>query len=141
MHDEDDDGGNGFRKRSQEVTRRTRLINAVASRQDNSEDRAERAEAALKRIWLWLQIIGGIASAVAIGTFGIAKWMSNVAHTAELSNVETRVTVVETKMDLLTKMMEMNVQQNKEIARTVHAPMVVTPEAIKLDPPKPTEPK
>lgn len=126
--------------RSDDVTRRTRAITEVEMRSYELESRAQRAEKSIKQIKFWVQTALGLASAVAIGAFMVARWMNNVAHTEEVSSISTRVTVVETKLDVMTKMMELTVQQGKEIARAVHAPMVVQPEHIALTPPG-TEPK
>lgn len=127
--------------RGDDVTKRTRAITEVEMRAYELETRAQRAEKSIRSIKFWVQTALGIAAAVAIGTFGIARWMSNVAHTEEVNSISTRVTVVETKLDVMTRMMELTVQQGKEIARAVHAPMVVQPDSIALQPPKPVETK
>lgn len=132
------DGSNG---RGDEVTRRTKAITEVEMRSYDLEMRARAAEQSIKRIKFWVQTALGIATAVAVGTFAIARWMGDVAHKEEIEAQATRLTVVETKVDVMTRMLEMTVQQGKEIARAVHAPMVVQPETIALQPPNTPEKK
>lgn len=99
------------------------------------EDRAQASELAIKRIKFWVQTALGVTSAVAIGTFAIAKWMSGVAHKDEVQVVATKMIIIETKVDLMTRMMELQADQSEKIARAVKAPLVVQPEQIRLLPP------
>lgn len=84
----------GFNGRGDEPTGRTRLVQEFDIFRDGAEKHAKRSK-------MWMQILGGLCLSGFLAGLAVPSYIMKVAHTAEQTAMQTRLTVVETKLDLL----------------------------------------
>ena len=108
--------------RDEDKTGRTQRVEDVEMRSYELETRIQKM--AKRHSW-WVQGVVGFLIAFAIAAVKVGLYLSNVGHKDVEDAMLTRMAVYETRQqDLL--------DQVKEIARAVHAPVLPTP---KLEPP------
>lgn len=116
-------------------TRRTKLVQEFDVFRDGSEQRLKRVEAKAKRARWWLQALGGAVAAVFLAGVWVARYTADLAHEHDVAALATRLTVQETRTVDMQTQVQLVADQVREIARTVHAPVVVPPADTRLDAP------
>lgn len=116
-------------------TRRTKLVQEFDVFRDGSEKRLQRVEAKAKRVHWWAQAVGGLIVAVAVCLVRLGFYLNDMASAKDVAAVSMRLTAQETRTVDMQTQMQMFSDQLREIARAVHAPVVVPPAETKLDAP------
>lgn len=99
--------------RDDEPTGRTKLVAEFDIFRDVTERNA-------KRWRFWLQLVGGALVALVVAGIKVGIYMSGIAHKEQVDAMLTRMAVYEKGQQDLA-------DQVREIARTVHAPVLPTP--------------